>query len=1155
MLSAATAALLAVPVWTASAATTISASKDTAQDTTTDGDITIDANGAISIKAAKAAVTINSNNFVNNAGTIANTDTSDAVGVQITTNATTPLLSPSGFVNSGSLELTGDGTSKVGIWVTGGGSFVGPIDLASSSVMQVSGDSGAFFKLDSGTTINGDVTLSGSMTQTPSKLGSTTSSSGIGVDVEGNINGNFVIDSASALSSIGAGARGVNIIGNINPCDSATGAVCAATPEAGVFYNGGAISVNGVQFPSRNLPNPESGTALSIGGNVAGGIYNAGPTGGGSTIVTATISGNGSSLPGSSAIAPVVVISPTVQTVSPNVPMTIGVYTGDSADPGFSFYNRGTITGTPVDPNLSVSTLFFNGSSKAAGLTLTGGIFNSGSIAATTGTNTTDLSSIISSTALTIGSYVTAPNLTVSAEAIGGVKTTQGSITASVSGIGGGVATAVSIAPNASLPEIDVQPGGVIAAQATTPVPAPTAPITLEASAITDASGSLVTVNNAGSITAGITILTPSPAVTNTTVTQAINLAANTTGGQVINNSGTIIGNVIMGTVGNGDTINVGNIGAGGAPNTAPGMVTNTSTSMASITGSIGFGSGGTIADPQRLHVGAWGSVTGPILSDGAVLDVQVDKNGLINVQNTTSTSSYIAATGSLAAHNFDVNGGTLAMTIAQSTGGAASIITASNEITVTPDSKMEFSFGSFISSADPLHPAPEQITLLSAPTLTLDQTTVDNFNGPLAQNLPFLFESNPGQSPPLSLGTSGANHTLVLTLLPKSPGATNADGTPGLGLTGDALSVYPKAVQALTLDPQLGAAIASGVTNSTTAQSVFSQLAPDVSGGSRAVAILITDQATGPVAARQRFLRAYGDQPGQMTIWTQEYVASIDNKGLQSASGDITKYKDHGFGFALGMDAGSAANGWYGGALSFYAGDIDESAPRDSQTEAQWYMLTGYTDWHGKHLFLDTQATIGYGSLLGKRTLVTPSLRRQAEGKRAGLLGALGATTGAIFNYGSLSVTPHIGLDAMAMREDGYAENNGGDGLDLTVAPYYANSLRANIGTDVAENIDLGDFSLKPELRLGYRYDFLADPVKLKAGFTSFAASTQTNALSPANRFTLTGPDPEKGDIVGGAGISALAGSWSLSLNYDWVRGGHGSTSQVATFSMLGRI
>ena len=126
----------------------------------------------------------------------------------------------------------------------------------------------------------------------------------------------------------------------------------------------------------------------------------------------------------------------------------------------------------------------------------------------------------------------------------------------------------------------------------------------------------------------------------------------------------------------------------------------------------------------------------------------------------------------------------------------------------------------------------------------------------------------------------------------------------------------------------------------------------------------MITDQATGPVAARQRLLRSYANQPGELTLWGEEFAGNINNKGRVDADGTLTDYKDHGFGFSLGMDAGSARGGWYGGALSFYSGDVSETLPRNSLTHEQWYMLTGYTDWRGKHVFLDTTGSAGLWQL-----------------------------------------------------------------------------------------------------------------------------------------------------------------------------------------------
>ena len=71
-------------------------------------------------------------------------------------------------------------------------------------------------------------------------------------------------------------------------------------------------------------------------------------------------------------------------------------------------------------------------------------------------------------------------------------------------------------------------------------------------------------------------------------------------------------------------------------------------------------------------------------------------------------------------------------------------------------------------------------------------------------------------------------------------------------------------------------------------------------------------------------------------------------------------------------------------------------------------------------------------------------------------------------------------------MREEGYTETGGGDGINLQVAPYYANSLRGSLGSDFKTNFDLLGATISPEARLGYRYDLVDSPVKLKAGFAS---------------------------------------------------------------------
>jgi hypothetical protein len=254
-------------------------------------------------------------------------------------------------------------------------------------------------------------------------------------------------------------------------------------------------------------------------------------------------------------------------------------------------------------------------------------------------------------------------------------------------------------------------------------------------------------------------------------------------------------------------------------------------------------------------------------------------------------------------------------------------------------------------------------------------------------------------------------------------------------------------------------------------------------------------------------------------------------------------------------MDAGSPRAGWYGGALTFYSSDVIETLPRQSTTHLEWYMLSGYTDWRAAHVFLDTKIDVGYGSFDGKRTLIIGEQARQTDGKRAGLLAAIGGTTGLFLNYGGYQLIPHFSLDGMVMREEGYTETGGGEGFNLQVAPYYGNSARAFLGLDAKKSFELWGASIAPEARLGYRYDFITAPVKLKAAFASAGSGTLTGLNSPGAGFTFVGPDPDTGNLLAGFGLGAGTDTWSLGINYDWVRGSNASTTQIGTLSLLGRI
>jgi hypothetical protein len=1205
MLSAAAAVLLAQPM-AVRADVTINSATTNPLATTASGNITIEAAGAISVENNGAALTLDSNNFINSSGQISNLNNSGSIGIMIDTSDHNVVAASPGLVSLNSITVTGEGSNKTGVLVTGGNTYFGNITISNtasinagtpSATMLIEGASSSAFRQTFGTRVDGDISFGGSITGVVETADATQGGNTLFL-FDGEVNGNIYFDGSLAASSNGQNARGIALLGGVHACANANtsasqlaaGYTCPSGngKGQGAVINAGRIIAVGQLFvdPRSKDPILESGSVMIIGNSIDGGLYNAGPATAAGGINAAVLSGSG--VNGNAVLR----IDPLLAATTSGVrgPINIGPLSADIdvLDPGYSFLNRGTISAQPTATQLSSSAVFIQGASPTYYTCLGtgdfagcagGGILNTGTISAVATTDATTLvTSQVNATAFTLGPYAAVPRLDVEAQSTGIGSTTPGTISALVTGTSGGIANAVIIAQDSRLPTINVGPSASIVATVETSTLNPgieiansAAPFTMVAVAIVDSSSTLTTINNAGLIKGAVTAVTPGLDAVVVTTVRAIDLTNSTASGVTINNSGKLVGDVLFGAGGNNYTLNVGNTGGGGAANAATGSLNtpnNYAVVAAVITSEAAGSTPGTLANlidfgagsGHTLRIGGFGYVNSVIRSNPGAVAVTVENNGTLFIANTS-------ATGSLNASTFDITGGTLGLTVTQNTTATTPVIRASQSASISPTSAVAMQFGSFISSgttaASVNNPTAQEIVLISAPVINISSTTLAQNNLTLSENLPFLFQANTN---PLRLGSAGGNQTLLLSLTPRSPGALNADGTPGLGLSGDALAQFPYVASALATDPGLGAAIATSLTVYNTpntpssginiaasqqqAQQAFSQFGPDVSGGGKQVAIMLTDQATGPVAARQRLLRSYANVAGDLTLWGQEFFGNINNKGRVSADGSLTNYKDHGFGFTLGMDAGSPRDGWYGGAFTFYSGDITQSLPRNTKTQTQWYMLTGYSHWKGRRLFVDTQASFAYGDFVGRRDLAVGAAVRAAEGKRNALMLALGGKMGAGLRAGWLEVAPHISLDAMAMREEGYTESGGGPGFNLQVNPAYANSLRTALGVDFRSKFSLWGIQLSPEARVGYRYDLANAPMKLKAGFVSTGGTSTVG-----NTYNFVGPDPDTGNMFGGLTLGAGTDYWQVGVNFDLVRGNNGSTTQVGTLTLLGRI
>jgi len=1148
------------------------------------GNITVTTAGSIAPSvASQGAITVNTDNWVLIQGTVTNKNKDGAHGIHVdlsadrdlsgasfTNLAGTTITGTGIYLDTGStLSTTGTNSGKYGIYLDANScaasacTYKGDITQDSGSMLTVTGDSSSAFQFSTKSVLQGDLTLGGGTTVSSNTTTSTPTTI-YGLFAAGQINGNVSLPAGASMAVYGDGGRGISIQGGgVDGYISIGGSIATSMP---------ATTTTSITTKINTTTNPEAASALEVGADVTGGIAILGPTTPGSTTATASLSVGGTGA--------AILISPSVnaQISAPTAPLTIGVFTGDTADPGFSFYNRGAIKIVPNNYNDYGTAVAMSGYNATSPTVLPGGFFNSGSIGSTATTSgSTVTTSGVQVIGLSIGDWTqlgvgspTYPKNPGDGAALvnsGDASTAGGSILATIGGTRGGLAYGVLIGANASVPSI-INSGTIGALAGTTDktlagnTSGSTNP--LAATAILDESGTLTSIINSGTISAEAGYQptgseTPSALDNDTQLATAIDLShgsattASAAGVTIQNYSSstraaTITGNIVFGT-GSNQTLDL--VGNGSL--------------LSTVTGNVNFGmiaSGSTSND--LLHIGNNAVFTGEVTTSetvrGAGVKVNVDTHGVLTLLNTDVSLNATSVTVA--------NGGTINLGVNQSLTASGGVVAAQN-VNLQSGSVLGVTYASFVPKDE------HQFVLMTADQgqLQIDPTTLSTYNN--TTNRPYLLANanlcmtTQAGCPRPSTLTSSVD-ALILDVQPKAM----AD----LGLTAGSVTVraaqtltgtttlFDQVNTALTADNVLGAAMIAGIHSAKEAQQSYDQFAPNLTGGTRAIVISITDQATGPVAARERMLNMYGKTDGGMTLWGQQFVqmlkdpgkGSIDvNTGFKTDPG----FKDHGFGFALGVDGGSPKFGWYGGALTFYAGDVNELA-RNAHENQQWYLLSLYSVWRGKGLFLDTKLDAGYGHIDGKRTLtlVTSSgaYSREADNKHAGAVISGGVTTGGTFSYGAATLMPQLSLDGMYLREEGYTEYNPstttvGDGFDLKVEPYYAKSLRAFAGVDLRYDLNLWDFFLQPEVRAGYRYDFISDPVKLKMAFAY--SDTSGPVAAPGTTFQLTGPDPSQGNFVLGGALAATTDAWTLGFNIDFVRGTNGAFQQVGTISLLGKI
>jgi hypothetical protein len=828
------------------------------------------------------------------------------------------------------------------------------------------------------------------------------------IEVEGNQSGGIALDSilAGSLTNSGSiavtgndsqGIRAGAITGNVRIAGSVA---VQGQNSVGVALDGniggtlvfqGAISATGYRYPTPPADVSkldaddllQGGPAVRISGDVGGGIVFAVPPPNNSTTDDdEDKDGIKDAEEGSSAIS-VAGAAPAILIASASQDLVIGAAAGHPQ--GHGLVVNGTVSGSGVYAGVDGNGIVIGGLGK--GVAIAGGMSIGGTVsAASNGAN---------ATAVRIGSGASVPEIRVS-----------GTVRGNGGGDVGDLSRGIQIDQGASVTAIR-NVGGTIEANAAKDG---------SATAIHDASGGVATLVNQGTISAasGSTAGGAGPI--------AINLAANQSGVTLTQSrlAGAstpipkIVGDVRLGS-GN-DLFEIGAGSVTGRTSFGAGADRLTLSGDAAYAGAVDFGSGNDqlVLGGASVLTGAvdFGAGTGRLeiggtarfqaaLTGGAGVDVVVN-GGTFHATQQTPVALASLAIGNNSVLGVDIGGAPGAAT-RYDVAGAASFGSGSKLRVRIVD----------LTNATGRHLVVDAGSLSVAQPIAFDSAT-----------LPFLFNG--------AVETNLAAGEVAVTIARKTAAQ--------LDLNQSATSAYDAVYAALVRDSKV-AGVFLNLTSGGAVRDQIAQMLPDHAGGT-------FETVTLGSRTTARFLAdpsPTGAEVGEgWRLWLQQA-----GFGTSKDLGDTAAYGVSGWSAVVGAERDTGI-GSIGGSIAYLTGS-DANGSNDNHVETEHYELAAHWRgrWGGLAAFL--RGSAGVVSFDSTRFFTGigqdgQAVSRTTNGSWEGHVYSLAGGMSYDLRMSRFTLRPSLTLDYYRLSEDGYAEDGGGDGLDLIVEERTSDELAGTL-------------------------------------------------------------------------------------------------------------
>ncbi len=1072
------------------------------------GDVVITSNGSIELENTDgvAAVTVDSNNSVNNAGRILIENADDATGVLIN-GGTSGSITISGDIDlledyartdaddDGDLDgAYAQAVRQHGIWLKGAGGLNGDITLTGGGAIEVEGNQSAAIRLDSG--LNGKFVNDGSI--------AIVGKDSTAIDMRGGLTGGF--RQSGSITAIGENASAIKIVGDIG----------------GAFINEGTASSTGfASTTATNYVDPDTlddddtpiadridaeelldnGPTVSIGGDIARGFLNNGDVDdfvsqadeddttkdtvedfdeNRSTGVIRSY-GSGEAVLISTELNPSggdIVFGKVVEEVrdttddddDDDVTEVIATFTFDEG-----FINRGTISANGLNVGFDATAVRIEGAADGSrSVTIEGGLRNTGTISATAYEG--------DALALSIGPYTSTPAITNTGTIEAGVATEEDN-----------TAHALLIEETASAPALVNT--GVIRASARG--------YEGVAAAITDRSGTVDTILNQGTISAafvddgeenkglGATIAIDVSAGDGVTITQSRRTPVDDVNGDgSINDSDVrtpeIIGDVLFGAGNDAFVVTAGtvdgDISFGGGDDAF-------SITGASVSGALNLGAG---VDAITLSGGA--VFSGAIIDADGAATVKVDASTFELVDSDPLTIDRLELTG--ASELSFVTGDVSADT---------ALITATTSAVISSESQINVSVTEFVNS---------QRSFLLLQSADLSVTGGDIVN--VGVSAPAIFKT----------AVEASDTQLRVELTPK----TSAD----LGLNVNQSAAYGAFLTLASASGVVGGALTSYMEEDELVVA-YKQLLPDYSDA--ATQFLSSEASIVNGALARRFEQLHANPEAAHGFWLMEQTAYTREKGDTEAVG----YDGFGASFEAGYDRRLTENIIVGASAAARIGKYSTPDDVSGETGISAYQLTAYASARFGGLTLDAAGGAGLANIDSKRIIAFGDLLDVYEGKTDGSTFSGSARASYRLGFGNYYVTPVVAIDYFRLRQDGYTETASASEAPLALTLGEATTSRTS-GTALLRFGRQGEGATRYEAAGFGQYRTTASDLKFFQNFyAGYRTAIDETLYSVDVSFAEGGEMFEIADLQGygdaalfGAAIGAVGDGFILSVNYD---------------------